>query len=324
MTTRGFVLGKFMPPHAGHVSLCEAATAMVDRLTILVCWLPDDPIAGDLRLAWMRHLFPHARVVGHGLPVPQYPHESADFWPIWKQIVADAHPEPIDLVFAGEAYGADLAAQVGGRFVPLGGRIIDADQLGPGGVSGSAVRADMAASWRWLPEVVRRDQVRTVVLHGVESTGKSTLAQALARELGTVWVPEYGRSHCLVHGVDLVPPDFATIAAAQSAMIDAARRWSGPVLLADTDWLMTRAWHQMMLGHDLSCPAYRLADLYLLLAPDVQWVDDGTRLYGEDATRNRFAVLCRAELEQAGARFVEISGNWDERLARARKAIAAL
>jgi NadR type nicotinamide-nucleotide adenylyltransferase len=166
--------------------------------------------------------------------------------------------------------------------------------------------------------------VQTVVLHGVESTGKSTLAAELAHELGTIWVPEYGRSHCQVHGVDLAPQDFATIAAAQSAMIDAARRWSGPTLLADTDWLMTCAWHKMMLGHDLACPAYRLADLYLLLAPDVAWVDDGTRLFGEEGTRNRFAALCRARLEQAGVRFVEISGSWDERLSHARQAVATL
>ena len=44
----GFVLGKFMPPHLGHVHLCETARQLVDRLTILVCWLPDDPIPGPL------------------------------------------------------------------------------------------------------------------------------------------------------------------------------------------------------------------------------------------------------------------------------------
>ena len=56
--TRGFVLGRFMPPHAGHVHLCETARRLVDRLTILVCWQPDDPVPGPLRLQWMRELFP--------------------------------------------------------------------------------------------------------------------------------------------------------------------------------------------------------------------------------------------------------------------------
>ena len=60
---RGFVLGKFMPPHAGHVYLCDFGRAYVDELTILVCSLPDDPIPGELRLQWMREMFPSTRVM---------------------------------------------------------------------------------------------------------------------------------------------------------------------------------------------------------------------------------------------------------------------
>lgn len=324
MTTRGFVLGKFMPPHAGHVSLCEAASRMVDELTILVCWLPGDPIPGEQRLDWMRELFPRARVIGHSENVPQYPEESADFWPIWAEIVRHHHPEPIDLVFAGEEYGAQLAERVGGLFVPLGGRIAGGDHDGPGGVSGTAVRSDPAANWRWLPAPVRRDMVKVVSLHGIESTGKSTLAAALAGELGTTWVPEYGRSHCEIHGTDLAPRDLETIAAAQQAMIAAASPWSGPVLISDTDWLMTRAWHEMMIGRPMAGPGYPLADLYLLLAPDQPWIDDGLRIYGADGERARFHDLCVAELQSAGANFVTIAGSWDERRAAALAAIGAL
>lgn len=58
MTSRGFLLGKFMPPHAGHMLLCEGARALVDELTVLVCSLPGDPIESELRLAWMRELLP--------------------------------------------------------------------------------------------------------------------------------------------------------------------------------------------------------------------------------------------------------------------------
>lgn len=46
---RGFVLGRFMPPHAGHAYLCEFGSSYVEQLTILVCSLPDDPIPGALR-----------------------------------------------------------------------------------------------------------------------------------------------------------------------------------------------------------------------------------------------------------------------------------
>ena len=322
--TRGFVLGKFLPPHGGHVALCRAAEAMCDQLTILVCWLPDDPIPGEQRLHWMRELFPECRVLGHGKVVPQYPHESADFWPIWRGIVQEAHPEPIDMLFAGEDYGAELAAQVGGTFVPLGGRIIHQDTAGLGGLAGSEILRDPARHWPHLPAPVRRDMGKTVVVHGIESTGKSTLAAALAEHLDSCWVPEYGRSHCVVYGTDLVPADLTLIASAQQGMILAAKEWSGPVLPCDTDWLMTSAWNRMLFGEPLAGKSYPLADLYLHLAADTPWVDDGLRMFGEPEEREKFDAICREELETAGADWVEISGPWESRREQALAAIERL
>lgn len=324
MTTRGFLLGKFMPPHAGHVALVEAATKLVDELTVLVCWLPDDPIAGEQRLAWMRAMFPQCRVVGHGDVVPQEPGDSADFWPIWRGIVAAAHPEPINYLFAGEDYGTTLAEQVGGTFVPLGGRILGADEA-VSALSSTAVRADPQRYWNLLPALVRSYYRRTVCLHGAESTGKSTLAALLARELDTIWVPEYGRSHCEVHRGELSRADLLLIGKAQQAMIAASAPWAGPVLLTDTDALVTAAWCEMLLGERpgelLAMPK---ADLYLLLEPDLPWVDDGTRFFRDPADHARFAAIVESVLVDAGVGFVRITGSGEARLASARAAVADL
>jgi HTH-type transcriptional regulator, transcriptional repressor of NAD biosynthesis genes len=320
---RGFVLGKFMPPHAGHVALCTAAAAMVDELTILVCWLPDDPIPGPLRLAWMRELFPRARVVGHGEPAPQAPEEATDFWPVWTGIVRAAHPEPIDLVFAGEGYGAELARQMGGVFVPLNERGAAGDRLSA--LSGTAVRTDPWAYWNLLPAPVRSHYAATICLHGPESVGKSTLATRLAERFDTVAVPEYGRTHCEVHGLDIGEEDLLTIGRAQTAMIAAARPWCNRRLIADTDALMTAAWCAMLLDRApdelLGQPK---AHLYLLLDKDVPWQDDGTRFFGEDERRARFAALSEEMLERARVPWVRISGSWEERFERAVAAIEQL
>ncbi|WP_245646746.1 AAA family ATPase [Sphingomonas soli] len=322
---RGFLLGKFMPPHAGHLTLARAARTMVDRLTVLVCWLPDDPIPGELRLAWMRELLPDCEVIGHGTPVPQTPEESPDFWPIWRGIVRDAHPQPIDMLFAGEAYGKRLAEELGALFVPLGGRIMAADPRGIGGLSGSAVRADPWAHAPFLPGPVRAHYTRTVVLHGVESTGKSVLAGRLARHFGTVWVPEYGRAQAEVHGGEMNAADLTLIGEAQSAMIAAWRRWATRYLFVDTDALMTIAWSKMMLGTvPEGLARHPSGDLYLLLEPDVAWIDDGTRIYGDAESRTRFARLSREVLEDAGVRWIAIRGDWDSRFDAALVAIEAL
>ena len=233
--TRGFVLGKFMPPHEGHVLLCETARRLVDELTILVCWLPDDPVPGPLRVAWMRAMFPTCRVIGHDAIVPQQPADHPDFWPIWRDIVKAAHPEPIDRVFAGEDYGVRLAEEVGAEFVLVGPRIHP-------DLTASAVRADPWAHWRHLPAPVRPHYARTICLHGPESTGKSVLSDRLGRHFGTIWTPEYGRIHCELFGFDLDAAGLITIAEVQQSMIAASLPWCDRRLIADTDALTTAAW----------------------------------------------------------------------------------
>ena len=319
---RGFLLGKFMPPHAGHISLIEAARRLVDELTILVCSLPDDSIPGQLRLEWMRSMFPGCRVVWHGAPAPQSPEENANFWPIWRRIVAKAHPEPIDYLFAGEEYGSQLAHEVGGLFVPLGARVLGADQTGVGGLTASAVRSDPWSHWQFLPAPVRDHYALTICVHGVESVGKSMLAERLAAHYSTVLVPEYGRTHCETYGTDCREQDLLLIGQAQQAMIEAARPWCNRLLIADTDALMTAAWSQMMIGYapdELIC--HRQADLYLMLGTDAPFIDDGTRVYGEPEVRGRFDRVAREVLAVARANVVEVSGSWDERFAAACAAI---
>ena len=324
--TRGFLLGKFMPPHAGHVTLIRSAAALVDELTVLLCALPDDPIPGPLRLAWMRQLFPQCRIAYHDDPAtPQEPGDSANFWREWTEIVRKHHPEPVDRLFAGESYGAELARHLAAFFVPLGGRVLGEDRGGLGGLSGAAVRADWWGHWQWLPEPVRSHYSLSVALHGVESVGKSTLAAQLADHYGTILVPEYGRAHCEAHGTDCREADLSLIGLAQQAEIEAARPWCNRLLIADTDSLMTAAWSQMMINYvpdQLICQ--RQADLYLMMAPDVPFVDDGTRVFGTPEARARFDKVARDVLRLTRAPHIEITGDYDQRFATAVAAIDSL
>ena len=317
--SRGFLLGKFMPPHVGHQLLGDVAGALVDELTILVCWLPDDPIPGALRLAWMRELFPNARVLGHDAVVPQTPHEHPDFWPIWRDIVRRAHPEPIDHVFASEAYGARLAAEVGACFHPVD------PQREAAPVSATAIRADPWGCWAYLPPPVRAYYARTICLHGPESVGKSTLARQLAAHFDTLHAPEYGRTWCDQFGMDLTDADLVAIARTQDALATSLRRRCNRRLILDTDPLMTAVWSDMLLGHrDPWFAQWRgHADLYLLLESDLPWVDDGTRVFGGSVERTRFAARCRAELDARDVRWASVTGAGEARFAAALTAIAA-
>jgi NadR type nicotinamide-nucleotide adenylyltransferase len=270
----------------------------------------------------MQQLFPNARVLGYGAVVPQAPAEQADFWPIWREIVRSAHPEPIDIVFAGEAYGQELAAQLGARFLPLFARSGEGDPLA--GLSGSKIRADPWKHWDLLPSPVRGHYARTICLHGPESVGKTTLALRLAAHFETIVAPEYGRSHCETFGTDLDEAGLITIGRVQTATIAAARRWCNRRLIADTDALMTAAWCEMLLGRVPSeLLAQPKADLYLLLEPDVPFVEDGTRFFGTAARRARFGAISEKMLE--GLPCVRIGGrDWEDRFGQAVAAIEAL
>lgn len=164
-----------------------------------------------------------------------------------------------------------------------------------------------------------------VCFHGAESTGKTTLVGRLAAELGCPWVPELGRAYCEERGTDLVMADLLAIAAQQDAAMRVAAAERPPLLLLDTDPLMTGAWAEMLFG-DVpdALLAYDKAEHYLLFAPDVPWVADGTRFFGEAIERERFAAISQAVLERAGVPFTRVSGPWDERERLAREAIARL
>jgi NadR type nicotinamide-nucleotide adenylyltransferase len=316
--SRGFLLGKFLPPHRGHLMLCEFARAYCDELTVLVCTLPGDPIDGVLRAAWMRELVPHARVIHFNREVPQEPSEHPEFWRIWREIVKSAHPEPIDFVFTSESYGGQLAAEVGARHVPF-----DPDRLAAP-ISATAIRANPYRHWDHLPAPVRAHYVRTVCLFGPESTGKSTLAKRMAAHFNTIAAPEYGRTYCEVFGTHCTADDLRNIVKGQAAIEAAAKREANRLLILDTDRLMTTLWADMLLGHrpaDLDTVA-EYADLYLLAEIDVPWADDGTRYFPGDAARQRFYRICREELEKRGLKYEVISGDRDQRLAMAAAAIA--
>lgn len=167
--------------------------------------------------------------------------------------------------------------------------------------------------------------MKTVCFHGVESTGKSVLAARLSAELGCPWVLEYGREYCEAHGTDLTMADLLAIAEGQALRVEAARASAPDLLILDTDQRMTAAWARMLFGEvPPALMAYPKADLYLHFAPDVPWVDDGTRFFGTPESRAAFDRAARAVLVEAGIAAIEIAGDWQQREGAVRAALTQL
>ena len=329
----GFVLGKFMPPHKGHVFLCEFARQYCEHLTILVASMPDEPIPGRLRYEWMKRLFPDCTVVWTDEVLPQEPtgENDVEFWETWKRVVRQAMQQDArerfgeegigglpwnypDVVFASEDYGHKLATTVGARFVPC-------DMLRQAvPTSGTNCRTDPRAQWDFLPDVVKPYFVKRVCLFGPESSGKSTLAKVLAAHMGATLVPEYGRTYTEVFGPDVGEVDLQRIVHGHMASVEAAKMQSrSPILIEDTDPIMTAVWSDMLVQkRDPWFETFKNhADLYILCDIDIPWVDDGTRYFPEEKDRRRFFEACEAELQRRNVPYVVVRGSVEDRLAQA-------
>jgi NadR type nicotinamide-nucleotide adenylyltransferase len=320
MTVHGLVLGKFLPPHRGHVYLCEVAERMCDELTIVVGSLASEPIDGALRVAWMRELFPRAAVVHLTAELPQQPAEHPEFWRLWRDSLRACAGRPVHRVFTSDRYGMRLAAELGAAWIP-----VDPDRsVFP--VSGTAIRRDPMRWWDALPRCVRPHFVRRVSVFGPESTGKSTLAAELARACGTRWAPEFARAYLESRGGVLARPDLDAIGQGQIALEDALARDADRVLICDTDPLLTVVWSEAMFG---DAPAWlraaaraRRYDLTLLCDVDLPWIDDLVRYLPDD--RAGFAARCERALRDAGRRYEHVRGTGAARSERARAQVRAL
>lgn len=314
--TTGFIIGKFMPPTLGHVYLCQFAQNYCDDLTIMVESQDGQPIDGFLRLRWMQEMFPRARVVHCHETLPQDPAETPYFWDIWADVVKHYAPEVTDFVFASEAYGVEIAKILGASFVPVD----VARQCRP--ISATMVRENPFAHWDMLPEPVRAHYCKRIVLMGPESSGKTTLANALGQALRTTVAPEYGRTYCDFFG----EPDedgLRKIARGHLAGTTSAMRFANRILVEDTDAAMTLVWADMFgIARDPEIEAMWAApDLYVVCDIDVPWISDGQRWFPEAAQRAAFLDRCISEARSSGTPYVLASGSLQKRLVTVLKSI---
>lgn len=171
----------------------------------------------------------------------------------------------------------------------------------------------------------------TITLLGGESTGKSTLGQALLQHLNevqhirTVLVPEQLRHWCAHMGRAPRADEQAARATEQTRHIEQAARQPGvELVIADTTALVVAAYSELYF-HDRSLlPAARAEqrryDLTLLMGLDLPWAADGLFRDGP-AVRDATDAVLRRELQIAGVRYQTIHGKGPRRLQQALRAI---
>lgn len=175
---------------------------------------------------------------------------------------------------------------------------------------------------------------RVVTLLGGESTGKTTLAQALhenLRLLGleVVLVAEHLRRWCEQTGRAPRQDEQPALAREQAHQIEAAARQPhAAIVIADTSPLVIAAYSELYFN-DSSLAAEAIgwqrehADLCLLMGLDLPWVADGL-FRDSPAVRDATDAVLRRLLQSASLPFQSIYGQGPERTHQALRAIGRL
>jgi nicotinamide riboside kinase len=172
-----------------------------------------------------------------------------------------------------------------------------------------------------------------ICVTGSESTGKTSLATALAERLDAPLVTEVARDWLAARtcrregGTEsdaYGPEDVIAIAQAQEDAENAALATRAPLIIADTDQTVISVWWSVRYGesHPLIAAALRRRSprAYLLLQPDIPWQQDPLREHssGREQLHARYQALLQTDVFP----FAEIGGVGGERLRRAVDQIA--
>ncbi len=327
---RGLVVGKFSPLHLGHELLIHEALAQCEQLTLLSYSLPElSGCEAPRRQRWLQARFAEvpALVVtpahiqawrGEGKVLPDLPHNEAPDHQ-QRQFVAELCQvvlgSTVDAVFTSESYGDGFAAHLARCFGhPVQHVCVDqARSAVP--ISGTRLREDPHGLKGFLAPPVYADFVERIVLLGGESTGKSSLAAALAQALGSVHVAEFGREHWLAKDGALEYHDLLHIGRTQVAHENAAAEGANRYLVCDTSPLTTLFYSGAMFGRaepELQRLAERPYAHTFLCADDFPFVQDGTRQ--DDSFRRRQQAWYRDELQRRGWAYQELRGCLAERV----------
>jgi HTH-type transcriptional repressor of NAD biosynthesis genes len=323
----GLTLGKFLPLHRGHELLLNVAAAQCDCLTVLVGTTPDDPYTFDQRQRWIRNTFnafadrraQQLIVVDDPDPNPNVAKDECGtvtderYWSAWLG-QNQAHLTNAERIFTSDHYGAHIAQRVQSEWFP-----VDLDRaVVP--ISASAIRANLAENFALVSDAAKPDVALTVAILGAESTGKSTLVKAVAEHFGCAYAPEWGRTISEVKP-ELNDEDFDAIVDVQARLLRAAQIGSNGLCLADTEAITTALFAPIYLGHEHAA-AWKAArqqrmDLYIVLAPSVPWINDGTRIL-DNSARDRFHASILDALDQLGFAYQVIdASDYDTRIAHA-------
>ena len=280
---KGLVLGKFYPLHLGHLGLIDFASKRCDKLYVLLCVNEKEDISGTARLWWLSKLaekYTNVELKFTDVDLPSTSVSDCDISKLWAEYLKTILD--FDIIFTSEKYGDYVAEILGIEHIPYN---VNRDMLP---ISGTLIRENPFKYWDHLPEYVKPYFVKKIAIVGTESTGKSTLAQNLAKHFDTNFVPEWGR--IVVNKTDeCTYRNLLDIGYLHAKDISEKRQTSNKLLFSDTELNTTKIYSDFLFNEDIKFDKWiedtNKFDLYLFLNNDAPYIQDGTRLSRKERDR---------------------------------------
>ncbi|MFS0777811.1 multifunctional transcriptional regulator/nicotinamide-nucleotide adenylyltransferase/ribosylnicotinamide kinase NadR [Neobacillus sp. 3P2-tot-E-2] len=336
--TVGFIGGKFLPLHLGHVYAIVHASTIVDELYVVLSHseLRDRELCQDtkmnyipvqIRLRWLSQLtkdMPHVKAIS----IEDHQDNDNYDWAEGAQLIKREIGKPIDLVFSSEVQYNDIFEEL---YPNAKHKLID-PMRSQVTISATTIRTEgVYKHWEFIPDFVRPYFVKKIVMVGTESCGKSSLTRNLAKIYNTTYVEEYGRTLCEeLGGCDgiMVKEDYQRIAYGHKMEEFKAIGKANKLVFIDTEVIVTQFYsnlynneHQLVLDEIAKIQDY---DLWLFLEPDVKWVDDGLRVHGEEKVRDQNNENLKTLLNKHDVDYKILSGSYEIRLKGAMEHIDKL
>lgn len=318
----GLTLGKFAPFHKGHQLVIETALKEMDKVSVIIYDAPDvTDIPLNVRSDWIKYLYPSVEVIEAWDGPPDFG-DSPYIRNLQEEyILGRLGISGITHFYSSEFYGDHMS-----KALKAENRLIDPKRsILP--VSGSVIRDDPYTYREFLHPFVYKDLITRVVFLGAPSTGKTSIAAALANEYETVWMPEYGRDYWEEHQVDrrLSLKQLVEIGEGHIAREDILIPQANRYLLVDTNaittFMFSQYYHRKVSKRliELALSAQSRYDIFFLCDVDIPYDDTWDR--SGDVNRKVFQKQIIGDLLIRKIPYFLLQGNLHERILEVKKVL---